>query len=78
MLLLHRHALRRPRLWRRGRLSRQRQLDATFGEHFVGGVQEVEHLRQTDVRHGLVDDLLDLDRGDARRSARRRASPGTR
>ncbi len=36
----------------------------SLGQHFVRGVDEVEDLGHADVRHGLVDDLLDLDRGD--------------
>ena len=64
-LLLHRESLLRPSLRRGGRLAGQGQLDATRDEHVVRGVQEVEHLGHAHVRHGLVDDLLDLDRGDA-------------
>ena len=37
----------------------------SFGENLVGGVDEVEHLGHADIGHGLVDDLLDLDRRDA-------------
>ena len=68
-VLLHRHSLVVSCFRCRGRLARQRQLDAALGEHVVGGVQEVEHLRQTDVRHGLIDDLLDLHRGDPGRQS---------
>ena len=71
--VLHGQADFRTGLRSRRRLRGQRQLDAPLGEDLVGGVQEVEHLGQPDVRDGLVDDLLHLDRASRRRSGRRRA-----
>lgn len=64
-LLLHGEAQVVSALGRSRRLPGQGQLDAALGEHVVGGVQEVEDFRHADVGHGLVDDLLHLDRGDA-------------
>ena len=36
----------------------------SFGQHFVGGLQEVDDFGDADVRHGLVHDFLDFHRGD--------------
>ena len=48
-----------------GRLPGQRQLDPPLGEDVVGDAEAVEDPGHADVRHGLIDDLLDLNGGDA-------------
>jgi hypothetical protein len=60
---------------RRGRgLARQGQLDASLGEHFIGGLDEVESPGDPQVRHRLVQNLLGLNWSDP--NGQRRAEHG--
>src|SRR5450432_1305490 len=73
-LLLNRETLLRA-VFRRGRgLARQGQLDASLGEHFIGGLDEVKHSGDPYVRHGLVQNLLGLNWSDP--DVERRAEHG--
>src|SRR5271166_3049589 len=49
----------------RCRLAGKWQLDAAFGEHFVGDVKEVVDLGHAHIRHSLVDNLFYLNWSDA-------------
>src|SRR5271157_453708 len=61
-LTLDRESLLQPVLQSSRGLPRQRKCDTPLGQNVIGSVQEVIYLRDPDIRDGLVENLLCLDR----------------